>query len=137
MIFDPTWLMCLSEGEAIPELYFYIPFADSREMAPCVTSRPSPEIKPCFLALILDFLALPLSTTGMCICPLWRECSVAKITCCSCVGTRSSFKYPHGGWQLSTIPIPGDVMTPSDLCRHQVCTWCTCIHTVKAFIHTK
>lgn len=64
-----------------------------------------------------------------------RDLSVVKSTCCSCWGARSSAQHPHGSSsQPPIIPVPGNSMLPSDLCKHQACMRYTYIHTGKAFV---
>lgn len=53
----------------------------------------------------------------------WRDGSVVKNACCSYKGPRFGAHQPHIGSQPSLSPVPGHLMSSSDIRGHQAHTW--------------
>lgn len=64
-------------------------------------------------------------------CQGWRDGSVGD----SCRGPGFTFQHPHGGTQLSVIPVLGDSMPPSGLHGYQARRWGTHIHVPNTQTH--
>ena len=54
---------------------------------------------------------------------------------CSSRELRFNSQYPYGSLQPAIILFPGHLTPSSDLCRHQVCTWCPDVHGDKTSMH--
>jgi hypothetical protein len=62
---------------------------------------------------------------------------VKKSTCCSCKELGLGSQHPDASSETSITLVSGGTVPSSDFCRHQTCTWCTCIHSRKVLIHIK